>query len=54
MIKNRIRLYDKDFSYFKDSGSLNFNNHYISVNDETVFDYGSDGQDISTLRKLIN
>ncbi len=30
----------KDFSYFKDSGPINFNNHYISVNDETVFDYG--------------
>ena len=30
----------KDFSFFKGSAPLNYNNHYISVNDETVFDYG--------------
>ncbi len=30
----------KDFSFFKDQSLLNFNNHYISVNDEAVFDYG--------------
>jgi hypothetical protein len=30
----------KDFSFFKDQSPLNFNNHYISVNDEAVFDYG--------------
>jgi hypothetical protein len=30
----------KDFSFFKNQSALNFNNHYISVNDEAVFDYG--------------
>ena len=30
----------KDFTFFKDYTPLNFNNHYISVNDETVLDYG--------------
>lgn len=30
----------KDFSFFKKTEMLNYNNHYISVNDEAVFDYG--------------
>lgn len=30
----------KDFSFFKNQSAINYNNHYISVNDEAVFDYG--------------
>jgi ABC-type iron transport system FetAB permease component len=30
----------KDFSFFKNLAPVNYNNHYISVNDEAVFDYG--------------
>jgi hypothetical protein len=30
----------KDFSFFKNRAPVNYNNHYISVNDEAVFDYG--------------
>jgi len=30
----------KEFSFFKNESAINYNNHYISVNDEVVFDYG--------------
>ena len=30
----------KEFSFFKNESAINYNNHYISVNDEAVFDYG--------------
>jgi hypothetical protein len=30
----------KDFSFFRQLAPTNYNNHYISVNDEAVFDYG--------------
>lgn len=30
----------KEFSFFKNGSTINYNNHYISVNDEVVFDYG--------------
>ena len=30
----------KEFSFFKNGSAINYNNHYISVNDEVVFDYG--------------
>lgn len=30
----------KEFSFFKNISAINYNNHYISVNDEAVFDYG--------------
>lgn len=30
----------KDFNFFKNEFAINYNNHYISVNDEAVFDYG--------------
>ena len=30
----------KDFSFFKNQTALNKNNHYLSVNDEAVFEYG--------------
>jgi len=30
----------KDFSFFKKLSPVNYNNHYISVSDEAVFDYG--------------
>lgn len=30
----------KDFSFFKKESAINYNNHYISVNDEAVFEYG--------------
>ena len=30
----------KEFSFFKNESATNYNNHYISVNDEAVFDYG--------------
>ncbi len=30
----------KDFDFFKNESQRNYNNHYISVNDEAVFDYG--------------
>jgi hypothetical protein len=30
----------KDFSFFSQLAPTNYNNHYISVNDEAVFDYG--------------
>jgi hypothetical protein len=29
-----------DFSFFKKESAINYNNHYISVNDEAVFEYG--------------
>jgi hypothetical protein len=30
----------KEFSFFKNQSAINYNNHYISVDDEVVFDYG--------------
>ncbi len=30
----------KDFTYFRQLAPINYNNHYISVNDEVVFNYG--------------
>lgn len=30
----------KEFLFFKNQSAINYNNHYISVNDEVVFDYG--------------
>jgi hypothetical protein len=30
----------KDFSFFRQLATTNYSNHYISVNDEAVFDYG--------------
>lgn len=30
----------KDFSFFRQLATTNYSNHYISVNDEVVFDYG--------------
>lgn len=30
----------KEYSFFKNGSAINYNNHYISVNDEVVFDYG--------------
>lgn len=30
----------KDFSFFKKESAINYNNHYISLNDEAVFEYG--------------
>ena len=30
----------KEFSFFKNGFAINYNNHYISVNDQVVFDYG--------------